>query len=172
MIKKKEAQGMKTAVVYYSLTGNTQFAARRIAEKLGAELIRIAPEKEYPDSGVKKFFWGGKSAVMGETPRLMPHSFRAQDYDLIILGTPVWAGTFAPPLRTLIRENQAAWQGKRLAAFVCFSGGGAEKALEKIKKELAVSTLDAQLILIDPQSKPSPDNERKIDSFCNALNKR
>lgn len=46
---------MKTAIVYYSMGGNTEFAAKKIADKIGADLIRIEPEKAYPDKGFKKF---------------------------------------------------------------------------------------------------------------------
>ena len=69
-LAKNERNAMKTAVVYYSLTATEDYAAKRIAEKLDADLIRLEPEKAYPDSGFRKFFWGGKSAVMGETPAL------------------------------------------------------------------------------------------------------
>ena len=34
---------MKTIVVYYSMGGNTQQAAEKIAERLGAELLRLVP---------------------------------------------------------------------------------------------------------------------------------
>ena len=49
---------MKTAVVYYSMGGNTAWAAARIAERLQADLIGIKPEKQYPDRGFRKFLWG------------------------------------------------------------------------------------------------------------------
>ena len=42
---------MKAAVVYYSMSGNTQFAAEKIAEKLGADLIRLVPKTSYPAAG-------------------------------------------------------------------------------------------------------------------------
>ena len=45
---------MKTAIVYYSMSGNCEFAAKKIADITGADLIRIEPEKAYPDSGFKK----------------------------------------------------------------------------------------------------------------------
>ncbi|MBR3153029.1 MAG: flavodoxin family protein, partial [Clostridia bacterium] len=61
---------MKKAIVYYSMSGNADYVANRISEKLDADLIRISPKKEYPNKGVMKFFWGGKSAIMGETPEL------------------------------------------------------------------------------------------------------
>ncbi|MBQ2161110.1 MAG: flavodoxin family protein [Firmicutes bacterium] len=59
---------MKTAIVYYSLSGNCEYAAKKAASILGADLIRLEPVKDYPDSGFKKYFWGGKSAVMAEKP--------------------------------------------------------------------------------------------------------
>ena len=156
---------MKTAIVYFSLSGNTDFAAKKIAETLHADLIRLQPEKAYPDSGFRKFFWGGKSAVMGETPALAGQPFQLADYDCVILGTPVWAGTFAPPLRTLIRANAGKWREKRVAAFVC-SGGGPGKALDKLKTELGIPAFAAALSLIDPKARPSQENERKIAEFC------
>ena len=158
---------MKTIVVYYSLEGNTQYAAERIAQALGAGLLRLRPKKAYPDSGFKKFFWGGKSAVMAETPALEPYDFDPAAWDRIILGFPVWAGNVTPPIRTFIKENDL--RGKRIAAFACQSGAGAEKALSKLKAALGVDALEAELVLIDPKAKPSEANERKLAAFCDGL---
>ena len=80
---------MNTAVVYFSMSGNTAYAAKKIAAELGADLIEIKPEKQYPDKGFRKFLWGGKSAVMAETPKLMPYDFQAANYEQIIFGFPV-----------------------------------------------------------------------------------
>ena len=159
---------MKTVIVYYSLSRNTKYVTEKMADTLGADMIPLVPKKTYPDSGFKKLFWGGKSAIMGEKPALEPYTFQADDYDCVILGTPVWAGTIAPPLRTFIAENLSALQGKRLAVFVCCSGGPG-KVMEKAKKALEVETVAAELILIDPKDKPSEENETKIADFCNQL---
>ena len=80
---------MQTLIVYYSLEGNTAFAAEKIAESLGAETLRLEPVKEYPGSGMKKFLWGGKSALMGEEPPLRPYTFDAGAWDRIIFGPNV-----------------------------------------------------------------------------------
>ncbi|MBR6089743.1 MAG: hypothetical protein IKP86_07405 [Anaerolineaceae bacterium] len=157
---------MKTAIVYYSMSGNCEFTAKKIAERTGADLIRLEPEKTYPDSGFRKFFWAGKSAVMGETPALKPYEFDASKYDRIIFGFPVWASNPTPPIRTFIRDNGSAIRGKKLAAFTCYSGGGADKALEKLKKLLGTGSLEAELILIDPMTKNDPANEAEIERFC------
>ena len=162
---------MKTLIVYYSLTGNTEETAKKLSDKLGADLLRLVPKKAYPSKGIKKFLWGGKSAVMGEVPPLENYSFDPVPYGRVIFGFPVWASTFAPPLRTFAQENAASLAGKRFAAFACQSGNGGEKAFEKLKKELNAETLDATLILIDPAVKPKPENEKKLEEFISALQK-
>ena len=158
---------MKTLIVYYTLEGNTQYAAERIAAAIGAETLRLAPEKAYPDSGFKKFFWGRKSAVMAEKPKLQPYEFDPAAWERIIIGFPVWAGNVTPPIRTFIKENDL--RGKRIAAFACQSGAGAEKAFAKLKAALGVSALEAEMVLIDPKTKPSEANEQKIAAFCAGL---
>lgn len=158
---------MKTLIVYYTLEGNTHYAAKKIASLLDADMLRIKPVKTYPRKGFRKFLWGGKSAVMAETPELEPYTFDASAYDRIVFGFPVWAGNVTPPLRTFIKEND--FSGKRFAAFACQSGAGAEKAFEKLKTALGIRELDAELVLIDPKTKPDPINEKKISGFCGKL---
>ena len=158
---------MKTLIVYYTLEGNTHYAAKKIASLLDADVLRVKPVKTYPRKGFRKFLWGGKSAVMAETPELEPYTFDASAYDRIVFGFPVWAGNVTPPLRTFIKENDLS--GKRFAAFACQSGVGAEKAFEKLKTALGIRELDAELVLIDPKTKPDPINEKKISGFCGKL---
>ena len=158
---------MRTLIVYYSQGGNIAWAAEKIAARLGADTLRLEPVKAYPASGFRKFFFGGKSAVMAETPALLPYRFDPGDYGRIIFGFPVWAGNLTPPLRTFIRDNDLG--GKRVAAFACQSGSGAEKAFGKLKEALGVDALEAELILIDPKDRPDPACEEKIRAFCRLL---
>ena len=160
---------MKTAVVYYTMSGNCDYTAKKIADALNADLIRLEPQKAYPDSGARKFFWAGKAAVMGEAPALKPYKFKAPSYDRVIFGFPVWAANPTPPIRTFIRENEDKLKGKKFAAFACQSGNGAEKALAKLKKMLGTDALEAELILIDPKEKPAPEKDRAIADFCGKL---
>ena len=163
---------MKTAIVYYSLEGNTKYTADKIADILKAscevDVIRIEPEKSYPDKGFKKFFWGGKSAVMAETPALKPYEFDVTQYDRIIFGTPVWASTFTPPVRTFINDNPGVKE-KQIAVFTCFSGGGADKALAKLQKFLEIEKFTAELILVDPKVKVKEADDVLISEFCEKL---
>ena len=158
---------MRTAVVYYSMSGNTAAAAKKVAEGIGADLIEIKPEKAFPDKGFKKFLWGGKSAVMAETPKLIPYSFNPEMYDRIVIGFPVWASNVAPPIRTFAAENKEAIREKEIAAFACQGGSGAEKAFKKLLDCFGRDAFAATMILNDPGSET--DKDQAIASFLSKL---
>ncbi len=157
---------MSTLIVYYSMGGNTEYAAKKIAERTGADLLRLEPVKAYPASGIRKFLWGGKSAVMAEKPALQPYQFDADKYETVIFGFPVWASNIAPPIRTFISENTL--KASRYAAFACQGGAGAEKAFSRLKECLGHG-LDKTLVLIDPKDRPDPAKDLQIEEFCDSL---
>ncbi|MGX8706503.1 MAG: flavodoxin family protein [bacterium] len=158
---------MNTLIVYYSLEGNTEYTAGKIAGALGADMLRVEPVEPYPTRGLAKFLFGGKGAVMKATPALKPYAFDGAKYDRIVLGFPVWAGNITPPIRSFLWENDL--KGKQIAAFVCESGAGGEKALKRLADALGLDGLEAQAIFIDPKSRPSAENDRKLRAFCEAL---
>ncbi len=160
---------MKDLVVYFSLEGNTEYAANKIKEKTGADLLRLVPKKAYHDKGFAKFFWGGKSAVMAEKPEIEDICIDLAPYDRIIFGFPVWASNYTPPLRTFIEDNKELIKDKQFAAFACQSGAGAEKAFSKLAKTLNIEELKQTAIFIDPKEKKSEETDRKIEAFCEAL---
>ena len=159
---------MKTAIVYYSMGGNTAWAAGQLASRLDAELIALTPVKAYPDRGARKFLRGGRAAMLGETPALEPYNFDAAAYDRIVLGTPLWAGRISPPLRSFLKEQGAALADKPLAAFICSGGGDDAKAFAQLRSLLG-RDLTAELSLTDPRDRPSPENGERLDAFCRAL---
>ncbi len=160
---------MKTLVVYYSLEGNTEYVAEKLKNRIGADLLKLVPKKAYHDKGFAKFFWGGKSAVMAEKPELEEVSVDLSGYDRIVFGFPVWASTFTPPLRTFIEDHSDGLKGKRLAAFACQSGSGAEKALGKLAKFIGVEGFEHTAVFIDPGAKRDADKDKMIESFCDKL---
>ena len=158
---------MKTAVIYYSLEGNTGYAAGKVAEALDADVIEIRPKKAYPTEGFKKFFHGGKDASFKKKPKLEPYDFSADDYELIVLCTPVWAGTFTPPMRSFLSSNDLS--GRNVAALVCCSGGNTDKCFAQLMEAAGVDHFAAQVRLVDPKSKPSDENERLLQEFIGKL---
>jgi flavodoxin len=155
---------MKTLVVYYSLEGNTKETAEKIAAVMKADLLRLECVNEYPSSGPMKFIKGGKAAVFGEQPALKPYHIDFLSYEAVIVGTPVWASTFAPPLRSFFAHEQITNQ--KAGFFACEKGSGGEKCLQKLKELTGADRIDAQMILIDPKQNPDPANDEVIRKFC------
>jgi len=154
---------MKTAIVYYSMHGNVRYVSEKVAKELGADLIELIPVKAYPDKGAMQFLWGGSAVTFKKKPDLEPYTFNASDYDLVIIGTPVWASSFTPPLRTFFENNDLT--GKKIAVIATSAGGNSSKCIEAVKAAAKTETLAATLSLVDPKSQPSDDNEKKIAEF-------
>ena len=154
---------MKTAIVYYSMHGNVRYVSEKVAKELGADLIELIPVKAYPDKGAMQFIWGGSAVTFKKKPELEPYTFNASDYDLVIIGTPVWASNFTPPLRTFFENNDLT--GKKIAVIATSAGGDSSKCLEAVKAAAKADSLAAVLSLTDPKDKPSDENEKQIAAF-------
>ena len=120
----------KTLVLFYSFEGNTKRVAELIASSIGADIEEIKPVKEMKSKGFSKFIWGGGQVVMNKKPKLKPLQVNLDDYKTILLGTPIWVGTFSPPISTLLENGYL--KNKRIAYFFTHEGG-ADKAVEKVK---------------------------------------
>ena len=156
---------VKTLVIYYSFEGSTEFIAKIIAEKLGADVLKLEPEKEIKSRGFMKFFWGGRQATMKEKPKLKPLDKNPADYDLIFIGTPVWAWTFSPALRSFF--YQVKLKDKKIVLF-CSFGGGLGKTFINMKKELVGNEIIAEKTFQEPIKKPE-EGRKEVDKWIEDL---
>lgn len=120
-------------IIFYSLEGNTRFIAEILKDELQANLLEIKPKNEITSRGLLKYLWGGKQVYMKVKPTLLPIDLNLFDYETLIIGTPVWAWTFAPPIRSFLSRVQL--KGKNIAIF-CTSDGSRGKTLENMKTVL------------------------------------
>ena len=138
---------MKTLIAFYSLSGNTRRIADAIVGAVGGEMLEIKTKKGIPNRGFAKFFWGGKQVVKKETPDLLPLEKNPNNYDLVFLGTPVWAGNFTPAVRSFMAA--AKLQNKKIALFCVHGGDDPGQTLVNLKEELAgneiVGKIDFQM---------------------------
>ncbi|TCK98527.1 flavodoxin [Natranaerovirga hydrolytica] len=140
----------KRLVIYYSLEGNTKLIAKVMAEEIGADLLQLNPKKEIKSKSFSKYFWGGSQVLMKKQPELMPFEVDPMDYDFIIIGTPVWAWTYAPPISTLL--SKVDFSGKTVGLFSC-NGGQNGKTFINMKKHLKNSHIVSHIEFIEPLTK-------------------
>jgi multimeric flavodoxin WrbA len=53
-------------------------------------------------------------------------------YDLVVVGTPVWARNVSGPVRTYLQQNKSKF--KNVAFFCTYGCSGSEKALKDVEK--------------------------------------
>ncbi len=138
---------MKKLVVFYSFDGNTKLMAESVASAVGADILELKPVKEITRNNFMKIFVGGKQAFTKAEPELMPFDVKPEEYDLIFIGTPVWAWTYAPALRTFFKDHKPA--GKKIALFYCH-GGGPRNFLEKFEEAVEGNEILGSIDFKDP----------------------
>ena len=158
---------MKSIVVFYSLEGNTRMIAQTIAEEIKATLLELKPTQEIPKKGFRKFFWGGKSVVFHEQPTLQNELPDFAEYDTVLIGTPIWAGSFAAPVNTFLKTRNLA--GKNVAFFACHAGGGTDKCFENLKKELPGCKVLGELSMVSPLARNPEQNRQKAVEWAQSL---
>jgi len=138
---------MKSLVVFYSLSGNTRFIAEQIAAATNGDILELKPLKDVKSKGVSKYFWGGRQVFMKTCPALAVFDKDPGDYDLIFIGTPVWAGTFAPALRSFFASAELA--NKKVAPFCCYAGSQG-RSLRCMCEELEGNDVVGEIGFKDP----------------------
>jgi flavodoxin len=148
----------KVLVIYYSYEGNTRFIAETIAKELGADIQELKPIKDIKSKGFGKYVWGGRQVVMKKMPELHPLEKKPEDYDVIFIGTPVWAYTFAPALRTFFAEHPL--KSKKIALFMCH-GGGPKEAMTKFEAAVPGNTIIGRLDLRNVVDEETEEKRKK-----------
>ena len=126
---KKEAP--KVLVLYYSQTSNTKAVADEIAARLGADTEEIVAVNPYDGDFQATIGRCLQEREAGILPEINPLAANLADYDVICLGYPVWFGTFAPPVITLLGQVDLA--GKKVVPFCTFGSGGLESSIADLK---------------------------------------
>ena len=99
---------MKTLVVYYSLGGNTRKIANLIQSKINADIAEIKLEQDYKGSYDEIVELGQEEVNSGYMPKIKQLTANLDDYETIILGTPVWWYTFAPAMKSFLNTYNLA----------------------------------------------------------------
>lgn len=158
---------MKAIIIYYSLDGNVKLLSETMAQELGADILPLKLKKEIKNDSFMKYFWGGKQVVMKETPELEKVDLNLDNYDLIILGTPVWAGSYAPALRSFL--EQVNLSGRKVALF-CSHEGGIGLTIANLKNKLRNSEIISSTDFLAPLKKGKEAALEKALSWTKTLN--
>ena len=156
---------MKSLVVYYSRSGNARFVAQTIAAEVGADIEEVIDLKKR--SGALGFFSGGSDARRGKETKIAPTTKSPADYDLIIVGTPVWAGRPTPAITTYLKKNDLS--GKKVAVFLTQGGKKPQvKAIDQTKALMPNCNFIGEFSIVNPLESKE-ESEKQILAWCKTL---
>lgn len=123
---------MKTIILYYSRTQKTAETAKTLAIELEADMMEIKDLKTRKNP--LNYINASIDAFRGSKTRISPSSLDLSPYDLIYIGTPVWAGKTPPAILSLIDSSN--FQGKDVILFATMGRSGGEKVIERMKEKI------------------------------------
>ena len=131
---------MKILVLYFSQTGNTKKVADAIATACKADIEQIRECKGR--AGLLGTLRTAYQTLFSRCSQIRQVNSDPAQYDLLILGTPVWMMKLTPPIRTYIRRKRDRFNN---VAFFCTEGAsggtGVFKTMETLCAKQPITTL-------------------------------
>ncbi len=152
---------MKALVVYYSRTGTTRDLALELAQKLDCDIEEIIDKKSR--KGILGWIHGGKDALKKSLTKIESKK-NPKEYDIVIVGSPVWAGTISPAIRTYLDKHTL----KRSAFFATSGTGKPQKAFIDML-QLTLSAKNVAKLCLSTKDVMSRSAEKTIDSFVEKI---
>ncbi len=112
---------MKTLIVFYSRTNVTKKIAEALATQLDADLEQIKSVKSY--AGPIGYLMAGREATLRKSTDIEPTAKNPADYDLVVVGTPIWSFNMSSPVRAYLEQQK---DNLKKVAFFCTMGGSGD----------------------------------------------
>lgn len=111
---------MKILILYYSYTGNTRKIAELVKSKVGGDLVEIKTVTPYEGNYNDVVNQAQQEVKRRFQPEILPLDVRMEDYDTVVLGSPVWWYTYAPAMSTAL--SKLSFDGKTICPFATNAG--------------------------------------------------
>ena len=128
------AQNKKTVVAYFSATGTTEAAAKKLAEEQKADLYKIEPKTAYTADDLDYRNKQSRSSVemtdKNARPELKEKKSLAK-YQVVYLGFPIWWGVAPRIINTFV--EQAKLEGKKVIPFATSGSSTIDKSVSELQ---------------------------------------
>jgi flavodoxin len=112
------AMNTHALIAYYSMGGHTRNLAHELRDVMGADIEEI--KEPHPRHGIVGLARALVDAVARREPPIEPAEGDPRNYDVLLVGGPIWAGRMAAPVRSYVKRYAVAAPH---VAFFCTEGG-------------------------------------------------
>jgi hypothetical protein len=118
MIRDQNLHSMNICFIYYSYSGVTRQMIAKIHAVCGGDIIEVVPQKKYRTFTV--YTTGCIRSRQEEPDVISPAYIDVSGYDLIVIGTPVWAWKPAPAIHAAV-AGLVGCAGKKVVIVATYS---------------------------------------------------
>lgn len=155
---------MKILIVYYSRTWTTWTVASQLSSKLNADIQEIIDQKDR--SWVLGYINAWKDATLKKLTKIHDINHNIQDYDLVVVWTPIWAWTMSTPIRTFL-EKYKKFINKKVAFFCTMWWSWDKKVFEQMQEILDVKPIST--LSLTTKEVLSDEHKDKLNIFVEDL---
>lgn len=157
----------KKLIVYFSYTGNTRKIANMIKNKLNCDILELKPVEPYSTDYQKVVDEEQNLEGSNHLREYQDINVNLNDYDTIILGTPVWWYRETPVIRTFLKENDLS--NKTIIPYAT-NAGWLGKTFIEIKKLCQNSKVESEMnIVFESYSNELVTSKSDIDKWINDI---
>ncbi|MBT7902501.1 hypothetical protein HN587_01465 [Candidatus Woesearchaeota archaeon] len=169
---------LRILIVFYSRTGTTRLVAQDLKEKLASagHFVQLEDLIDLKNRhGVLGWLNAGRDASTKKLTQISKPSINPHKFNLVILGTPVWAAKMACALRTYIADHRNFF--KKVAFFGTMGANDSEKLFDDMTSECYKNSLANLYLLTKEVMKKDKDEQlkntydSKINLFVKTINK-
>lgn len=155
----------RTLIVYYSRTGYTRRCAEALAEFADADLEAITEDRTR--RGIAEFFRSAIEAYRCHPAEIHAARLTPGTYDLVVFGTPVWAGRICSPILGYLKAHKN--QVGRYAVFCTVGGSDGTVALDQFAGIIGKPAAE-ELIVTDKEI-DAGKHKLLLERFAERLNR-
>lgn len=122
----------KTLIVYFSWSGHTRTVANFIQELTGSDMVEIEVVEPYSSVYNEVTARARQELDNDIRPALRTHVENMDEYDTLIVGTPIWSSRLAPPVKSFLASYDLS--GKKILPFCTHGGSGTAQSVNNMRE--------------------------------------
>lgn len=144
----------KKLVAYFSAGGRTAGEAKKLAEAAGADLYEIKPETPYTKEDLDWTNRNSRSSLEMNDPASRPaitdKDAKAEEYDVIFLGFPIWWYTAPTIINTFLESYDLS--GRTIILFATSGSSGLDGTIKSLQESCPGAVLKEGRMMNDGPS--------------------
>lgn len=144
---------MKKIFIYYSLTGNGDLVAEYLKDK-EYDIRKVETKEPLPNNYVLRILSGGYKAMINYEDKLIDFNTNIEEYDEIIIGSPVWNARLSSPINKVLKLLDLK---DKKVKFILYSGS---RDASKVKEILGNKYPDSEITILKEPLKNKDELEK------------